>query len=83
MLNFIIIKLVIFLKNICKQRSEPGNIPLPVSEVIDKITYSFLRCDLEEIIEATVSPDDPRSEFSTKRGSRTASITLSAYFRDF
>jgi hypothetical protein len=59
MFNFVVIDLVIVWKNIFKQRPEPGNVPLPVAEVIDRIPYGFFRCDLEKIIETAVGLDNP------------------------
>jgi len=47
MFHFIVVELVIFGKNLFKQRPKLGNIPLPVSQVIDKLPDRFLRRYLE------------------------------------
>ena len=47
MFNFIVIELVVFGKNLFKQRPKLGNIPLSVSQVIDKLPDRFLRRYLE------------------------------------
>jgi len=43
MFNLIVIELVVLGKDLFEQRPKPGNVPLPVSEVIDKIADRFLR----------------------------------------